>query len=212
MLLSLQTLVLLCHFPFERKIIFTQSISLPPELSAWYKFRSLSLYNLQPDALALEAQGTYNIAIRENKFWQVALHDSINSESVLREVPSHDFVGYFAYLRLHCLWEFIPGLRDALTENSITIQLNIRDSFFDVAMKNKVPFRGDIWTYRTYGHIGPSWLTEDVCWVRATAGKPHGYCKVPYPQPCFGSTLERGEWIMLVRLCSFLLSSCVSFP
>ena len=75
MLLSLQTLVLLCHFPFERKIIFTQSISLPTELSAWYKFRSLSLYNLQPDALALEAQGTYNIAIRENKFWQVALHD-----------------------------------------------------------------------------------------------------------------------------------------
>lgn len=75
MLLSLQTLALLCHFPFERKIILTQSISLPPELSAWYKFRSLSLYNLQPDALALEAQGTYNIAIRENKFWQVALHD-----------------------------------------------------------------------------------------------------------------------------------------
>lgn len=54
----------------------------------------------------------------------------------LREVPSHDFVGYFAYLCLYCLWQFIPGLRDTLTENSITIQLNIRDSFFDVAMKN----------------------------------------------------------------------------
>lgn len=28
-----QTLAILCHFPFEKKIRLTQSISLPPELS-----------------------------------------------------------------------------------------------------------------------------------------------------------------------------------
>lgn len=55
----------------------------------------------------------------------------------------------FVYIPYNSLFQV--GLRDSLTENSITIQLNVKDSFFDVAKKTKSHL-GE--TYEP--HIGPS--------------------------------------------------------
>lgn len=118
MLLSLQTLAIFCHFPFANKLILTQSISLPPGLSVWYKFRSLHLYNSQPNALELGVQGTYNIAITENKFWQVVLHDysvwtlnQLNSGRPL-QMTLWDSLPIFVYITCNSLFQV--DLRDLL--------------------------------------------------------------------------------------------------
>lgn len=52
-----QSLAILCHFPFEKKIVLTQSISSPPELSVWYKFRNLNLYNPTAKCVRLGSPG-----------------------------------------------------------------------------------------------------------------------------------------------------------
>lgn len=55
-----------------------------------------------------------------------------------------DSLPIFVYIT--CNSSFQVDLRDLLTENYITIQLNIWDSFFYIPMESEVPFRRDIGT------------------------------------------------------------------